>query len=263
MLVLLPEDKKPGFFFLGLFMDLLSVDIQFHLLTESVADPQQIGTSVDELWTVHGRVDTVQSLFSQDFEDISLVSLNPWTRSSSSHPLPPQSVGTIVNGETRLISADNHVPIGETSWRWGFYLHSYHRVFVLTSVVTQEFRQVPCEYLSFCVSFPSPACPILLYLQVQGYNWKPLMVPLWIPMVPTVWLCSSVLDILIGFFCRQKFLCQSLDQISYVTIVSWFIFQVLASLTPQPWNLSRPFCLAHSTAAKISTQLFSLPLIQT
>ena len=77
MLVLLPEDKKPGFFFLGLFMDLLSVDIQFHLLTESVADPQQIGTSVDELWTVHGRVDTVQSLFSQDFEDISLVSLNP------------------------------------------------------------------------------------------------------------------------------------------------------------------------------------------
>jgi len=77
MLVLLPEDKKPGFFFLGLFMDLLSVDIRFHLLTESVADPQQIGTSVDELWTVHGRVDTVQSLSSQDFEDISLVSLNP------------------------------------------------------------------------------------------------------------------------------------------------------------------------------------------
>ena len=77
MLVLLPEDKKPGFFFLGLFMDLLSVDIQFHLLTESVADPQQIGTSVDELWTVHGRVDTVQSLSSHDFEDISLVSLNP------------------------------------------------------------------------------------------------------------------------------------------------------------------------------------------
>ena len=77
MLVLLPEDKKPGFFFLGLFMDLLSVDIRFHLLTESVADPQQIGTSVDELWRVHGRVDTVQSLSSQDFEDISLVSLNP------------------------------------------------------------------------------------------------------------------------------------------------------------------------------------------
>ena len=76
-LVLLPEDKKPGFFFLGLFMDLLSVDIRFHLLTESVADPQKIGTSVDELWTVHGRVDTVQSLSSQDFEDISLVSLNP------------------------------------------------------------------------------------------------------------------------------------------------------------------------------------------
>ena len=42
MLVLLPEDKKPGFFFLGLFMDCLPADICSHLLTESITDPRQI-----------------------------------------------------------------------------------------------------------------------------------------------------------------------------------------------------------------------------
>ena len=37
MLVLLPEDdKKPGFFFRGLFMDCLSADIQAHLLSPSM-----------------------------------------------------------------------------------------------------------------------------------------------------------------------------------------------------------------------------------
>ena len=33
MLVLLPEDERPGFFFWGLFMDRLPADIQAHLLS--------------------------------------------------------------------------------------------------------------------------------------------------------------------------------------------------------------------------------------
>ena len=55
MLVLLPKDEKPGFFFFGLFMDCLHAKIRSHLLTESIADPSWMATRVDELWTVPGR----------------------------------------------------------------------------------------------------------------------------------------------------------------------------------------------------------------
>ena len=41
MFVLLPEDKKPGFFFRGLFMDPLLDNIQAHLLSESIYDPKR------------------------------------------------------------------------------------------------------------------------------------------------------------------------------------------------------------------------------
>jgi hypothetical protein len=84
MLVLLPEDAKPGFFFLGLFMDRLPADIRSHLLTESIADPRKMATRADELWTVRGRVNTVHSIPSQDFEDLSLISRNQRSRSASS-----------------------------------------------------------------------------------------------------------------------------------------------------------------------------------
>ena len=87
MLVLLPEDEKPGFFFLGLFMDHLPVDICSHLLTESIADPRRMATRADELWTVRGRVNAVHAISSQDLrqmEDVSLVSRNSITGSSSS-----------------------------------------------------------------------------------------------------------------------------------------------------------------------------------
>ena len=71
-------------------------------------------------------------------------------------------VGTILNGETRLTSADHHVPIWEASgWR-GCYQHSFRLIFALTFVDPQEqaeFWQVPCGYLSFCVCFPSPSAP--------------------------------------------------------------------------------------------------------
>jgi len=60
MLVLFLEDKKPGFIFLGLSMDRLPADIWSHLLT--FADPSQMATRADELWTVRGRVNSVQAL---------------------------------------------------------------------------------------------------------------------------------------------------------------------------------------------------------
>ena len=87
MLVLLPEDEKPGFFFLGLFMDCLPADICSHLLTESIADPRLMATRADKLWTVQGRINAVHTPPSQDLrqvEDISLVSRSSRTRSSSS-----------------------------------------------------------------------------------------------------------------------------------------------------------------------------------
>jgi len=46
MLVLLPDDEKPGFFFHGLFMDKLPA----HLLNESISDPRRMATRADELW---------------------------------------------------------------------------------------------------------------------------------------------------------------------------------------------------------------------
>jgi len=68
MLVLLPKDEKPGFFFFGLFMDCLHAKIRSHLLTESIADPSWMATRVDELWTVPGRCsqDVVSSLNNSD-----------------------------------------------------------------------------------------------------------------------------------------------------------------------------------------------------
>mgnify|MGYP000876348990 CR=1 FL=1 len=83
MLVLLPEDEKPGFFFMGLFMDRLPADIRSHLLTESIADPRRMATRADELWTVRGRVNVVNSIPSQGFKEVSLVSRNRRAPSSS------------------------------------------------------------------------------------------------------------------------------------------------------------------------------------
>ena len=83
MLVVLPEDEKAGFFFQGLFMDHLPADIRSHLMIEWITDPRWMVTRADKLLTVCGRDNMVQSLSSQVFEDISLVSHNPRTRWSS------------------------------------------------------------------------------------------------------------------------------------------------------------------------------------
>ena len=73
MLVFLPEDEKAGFFFQGLFMNHLPADMWMEWIT----DPQWMATRADKLLTVCGRVNTVQSLSSQVFEDFSLVPHNP------------------------------------------------------------------------------------------------------------------------------------------------------------------------------------------
>ena len=52
ILILLPEDEKPGFFFRGLFMDRLPADIRAHLLSESINDPPGMAQRADELWTI-------------------------------------------------------------------------------------------------------------------------------------------------------------------------------------------------------------------
>ena len=49
MLILLPEDEKPGFFFCGLFMDRLPANVQAHILSESINDPRGMAQHADEL----------------------------------------------------------------------------------------------------------------------------------------------------------------------------------------------------------------------
>ena len=52
MLILFPEEEKPGFYFEGLFMDRLPANIRSHLLTESISNPQRMALQADELWTI-------------------------------------------------------------------------------------------------------------------------------------------------------------------------------------------------------------------
>ena len=70
MLILLPEDEKPGFFFRRLFMDLLSADIRAHLLSESISDPRGMAQRADELWTIRGCSVSVQALSDHLVEDV-------------------------------------------------------------------------------------------------------------------------------------------------------------------------------------------------
>ena len=54
MLILLPKDDTPGFFFRGLFMDRLPGDIHAHLLSESISNPRRMVLRADKLWTIYG-----------------------------------------------------------------------------------------------------------------------------------------------------------------------------------------------------------------
>ena len=87
MLGLFLEDKKSGLIFLGLSIDRLPADIWSHLLT--FADPRQMATRADQLWTVRGRVNSVQTLSPQNYEFVALVSRRPRIRLSSSRTRSP------------------------------------------------------------------------------------------------------------------------------------------------------------------------------
>jgi len=90
MLMLLPEDEKPGFFFRGLFMDRLPADIRAHLLSESISDPRGMALRADELWTIRGRSLPVQSLTEQ-IEDVYALPRRDVSSRSRARTAPPRS----------------------------------------------------------------------------------------------------------------------------------------------------------------------------
>ena len=116
MLVLLPEDKKPGFFLWGLFMDRLPADIPAHLLSESISDPQRMALRADELWTMRGWSVPVQVL-SEQFEDVyALPRRNSSTRSGTRGSVPRSPSCSLVPEEDRRTSSSG------VCWyhrRWG------------------------------------------------------------------------------------------------------------------------------------------------
>ena len=70
MLILLPENEKPGFFFHGLFMDRLPADVRAHILSESINDPFGMAERADELWTIQGWGASVQTLCDDQFDEV-------------------------------------------------------------------------------------------------------------------------------------------------------------------------------------------------
>ena len=83
MLILLPEDEKPGFFFRGLFLDRLPADIRAHLLSEAISDPRWKALCANELWSVHGRSVPVQVLSDQQVEDVYALSRDSSSRTGA------------------------------------------------------------------------------------------------------------------------------------------------------------------------------------
>ena len=92
MLILLPEDEKPGFFFRGLFPDRLPTDVRAHLLSESISDARGMALRADELWSVRCQSVLVQVLSDQQVEDVYALprdsssrtgARGSWTRSTS------------------------------------------------------------------------------------------------------------------------------------------------------------------------------------
>lgn len=100
MLVLLPEDEKPGFFFRGLFMDRLPADIRAHLLSESINDPRGMAQRADELWTIRGRSVAVQALSDHQFEDVNALPRRDSARSVRA-PRPRSASRSAANEDGR------------------------------------------------------------------------------------------------------------------------------------------------------------------
>ena len=161
-------------------MDRLPADIRSHLLTESIADPRRMATRADELWTVRGRVNTVQSLSSQNFEDISR---KPKTRSSSSRVRtnsPGPSTSSSSSSEcwfhrkwgnqanqcrSSCSYSGNKLTARMLLTQFPLGLRPHLRCSSRTGLVPPSFSWIP-ELLYQC----SLTCPVLLQLQVHGSN---------------------------------------------------------------------------------------------
>ena len=112
MLVHLPEDEKPGFFFLGLFMDRLPADVCSYLLIELILDEwlteqMSSGQYEEELTLCNPSLLRISRMLKIYFsclkvpeQDPLLVPLEPAVQVHQHPPLPPQSVRTIADGET-------------------------------------------------------------------------------------------------------------------------------------------------------------------
>ena len=129
MLMLLPEEEKPGFFFRGLFMDRLPADIRSHLLTESISDPRRMALRADELWTIRGKSSTVHMVSDEDFQEVNALQckVSSGGRKTKPVPSPNPSHGTTVAGELMQLSVVLPVLIWETSKQRGLSEHDSRR----------------------------------------------------------------------------------------------------------------------------------------
>ena len=80
MLMLLPEDKKPEFFFWGLFMGWLPDDVRSNLLTESINNPQRQAIQEDNLWTLGSKSSAVHALSDEYLHYVNTVPLMVWNQ---------------------------------------------------------------------------------------------------------------------------------------------------------------------------------------
>ena len=89
MLILLPEDEKPGFFFHGLFMDRLPPvsEPTFSQNPSMIPNPHGIAQHADELSTIGGWGVSVQTLSDDQFEDKNALPRRSFRRGSRSRSI--------------------------------------------------------------------------------------------------------------------------------------------------------------------------------
>jgi len=160
MLVLLPEDEKPGFFFRGLFMDRLPADIRAHLLSESISDPRRMALRADELLMVRGRSVPVQVLSDSLWMfmlcrgeirplDLGLrvlflgLPVVPQFQKTVGEPILPGFAGTTADGEMQLVSVELPVPVRVTSQQRGLFECNSRRFSLLKSYIFAKYSILP------------------------------------------------------------------------------------------------------------------------
>ena len=187
MLVLLPEDEKPGFFFLGLFMDHLQIFVPISwqswllILEEWLTEQMSSGQYEEELTPCNYSLLRISGMLKIYFSCLKvpeqkplLVPIEPAVQVHQHPPLHHQSVGTIANGETRLTSTDHLVEsssspllflknswvlpsslwIQENACLFSLTYPAHLRLQVLVS--NENHRQFPYEHLWFLPFYANP-----------------------------------------------------------------------------------------------------------